>query len=173
VQVRPCACHPSCAPFAAWRQKRHNAPQEQFSKAGFPVTVNKGAYNNWGGYVTKEDLKGLPIEVVSPTAIYKNGACVRLMTAVQIMATGIVNGCACRDADATLRLGDVNQAPLRDIISNRNATYMSLIDDQQRGEFQPVCRSCDMYASIYHRSSSYKKEGVALASLAQFKASLN
>ena len=47
-----------------------------------------------------------------------------------------------------------------------------LIDAQQRGEFQPVCDSCDFYASIYHRSSVYRKNGVALVSLAQFKASL-
>jgi MoaA/NifB/PqqE/SkfB family radical SAM enzyme len=146
---------------------------EQFAKAGTLVKIHKGAYNNWGGYISKEDVSGLPIEVISPKAVYKNGACVRLMTTVQIMATGIVNGCACRDADATLRLGDINQTPLRDLISSRNAAYMNLIDEQQRGEFQPVCRSCDFYASIYRHSSSYRKNGVALISLAQFKASLS
>jgi uncharacterized Fe-S cluster-containing radical SAM superfamily protein len=146
---------------------------DQFSKAGIPVKIHKGVYNNWGGYVTEQDVRGLAIDVVSPTEIYKNGACVRLMTAVQIMATGIVNGCACRDVDATLRLGDVTQTPLRDIISSRNPTYMSLIDDQQRGEFQPVCRSCDFYSSIYRQNSGYRKNAVALESLAQFKASLS
>ena len=42
--------------------------------------------------------------------MYEGGACVRLFTTVQVMATGIVNGCACRDADATLRLGDLNES---------------------------------------------------------------
>jgi hypothetical protein len=61
---------------------------------------------------------------------------------------------------------------LREILSNRNSTYMSLIDEQQRGEFRPVCQSCDMYASIHHKSSGYRKNGVALEGLAEFKASL-
>jgi hypothetical protein len=145
----------------------------QFAKVGVTIKIHKGVYNNWGGYINKQDVSGLPIEIVAPGAIYKNGACVRLMTAVQIMATGIVNGCACRDVDATLRLGDVKAMPLRDIISSRNTTYMELIDTQQRGEFQPICHNCDFYASIYRQSSAYRKEGVALETLAQFKAALS
>jgi hypothetical protein len=81
--------------------------------------------------------------------VHKNGACVRLLTAIQIMATGIVNGCARRDADATLRLGDLHQKPLKDIVSARNPAYMALIEEQQSAMFRPVCRSCDFYTSIY------------------------
>jgi hypothetical protein len=95
-----------------------------------------------------------------------------LFTSVQVMATGIVNGCACRDADATLRLGDLHQTPLRDIISNRNPAYMALIDEQERGEFRPICQSCDFYASIYRKSAAYKESGVELQSLDEFKESL-
>jgi hypothetical protein len=142
---------------------------DRFRKAGVTVKVSKGVYNNWGGYVTNDDVHDLPIDIAGPDLIYKNGACVRLFTTVQIMATGIVNGCACRDADATLRLGDLKEAPLRDIISSRNPVYMALIEEQQQGNFRPVCRSCDMYASIYHKSSAYRKEGVELETLAEFK----
>jgi hypothetical protein len=67
----------------------------------------------------------------------------RLFTTVQIVATGIVNGCACRDADATLRLGDLHKQPLRDMISNRNQTYMKLIDEQRRDEVRKICETCD------------------------------
>jgi hypothetical protein len=102
--------------------------------------------------------------------IHKNGACVRLFTAVQIMATGIVNGCACRDTDATLRLGDLNKTPLRDIVSSRNPAYMELIEEQQKGMFRPVCRSCDFYTSIYYKSRSYA--GTKLQTIDEFKASL-
>ena len=105
----------------------------------------------------------------APDSTYKNGACVRLFTTVQIMATGIVNGCACRDADATLRLGDLKEAPLHDIISSRNPVYMALIEEQQQGNFRPVCQSCDMYASIYHKSSAYRKEGATFQSIDDFK----
>jgi uncharacterized Fe-S cluster-containing radical SAM superfamily protein len=142
---------------------------ERIRKAGINVKISKGVYNNWGGYVTNDDVRGLPIDIVGPNLIYKNGACVRLFTTVQIMATGIVNGCSCRDVDATLRLGDLKETPLRELISSRNPTYMALIEQQQRGNFQPVCQSCDMYASIYHKSSGYRKSGVELETLDAFK----
>ncbi len=137
--------------------------------AGITVKVQKGVYNNWGGFVTNEDVRGLPIEIAGPDLIYKNGACVRLFTTVQVMATGIVNGCACRDANATLRLGDLNDTPLRDLISSRNPRYMALIEQQQKGEFPSVCQSCDLYASIYRNSSTYRKNGVELESIEAFK----
>jgi MoaA/NifB/PqqE/SkfB family radical SAM enzyme len=143
---------------------------ERFKQAGSTVNLQKGLYNNWGGYVTNDDVKHLPIRIVGPNVVHKNGACVRLFTAVQIMATGIVNGCACRDTDATLRLGDLRQTPLRDIVSARNPTYMALIEEQQKGLFRPVCQSCDFYTSIYHKSLSYA--GASLQTIEQFKASL-
>jgi sulfatase maturation enzyme AslB (radical SAM superfamily) len=145
---------------------------EKFRKAGVPVRASKGLYNNWGGYVTQEDVKDLPMTVIGPDAIYKKGACVRLFTTIQVMATGIVNGCACRDADATLRLGDLHDKPLKDLVSSRNPAYMALIEEQQNGAFRPICRSCDFYASIYHKSSVYRKNGVELQSLEEFRASL-
>jgi MoaA/NifB/PqqE/SkfB family radical SAM enzyme len=144
---------------------------QRFRDAGIEVRRSK-VYNNWGGYVTKEDVKGLAIDVTSADAIYKNGACVKLFTSVQVMATGIVNGCACRDVDATLRIGDLNTTPLRDIISMRNPAYVGLIEEQQRGEFRPVCRSCDFYKSIYHTRSEYRREGTRVQSLDAFKANL-
>jgi Iron-sulfur cluster-binding domain len=143
---------------------------ERFKQAGCTVNIQKGLYNNWGGYVTNDDVKHLPIRIIGPDMVHKNGACVRLFTAVQIMATGIVNGCACRDMDATLRLGDLNKTPLRDIISSRNPAYMELIEEQQNGMFRPVCRSCDFYTSIYHKSRSYA--GTKLQTIDEFKASL-
>jgi Iron-sulfur cluster-binding domain len=145
---------------------------ERFRQAGINVKSAHLMYNNWGGYVTQKDVEGLPFHIHGPGAVYKKGACVRLFTSVQVMATGIVNGCACRDVDATLRLGDLNEKPLRDIISNRNPAYMSLIDEQQRGEFRPVCQSCDFYSSIYRMSSTDRKNGTELLSLAEYKAAL-
>jgi hypothetical protein len=144
----------------------------QYQKAGINVKSAHLMYNNWGGYVSQEDVKGLPFHIHGPGAVYKKGACVRLFTSVQIMATGIVNGCSCRDVDATLRLGDLHKQPLRDIISIRNQEYIKLIDEQQRGEFRKVCENCDFYASIYRNSSTYRKNGVALQSLEEFKATL-
>ena len=73
---------------------------ERFKRAGVEVRRTH-VYNNWGGYITQEDVHDLAIDVTSSEAMYKNGACVKLFTSVLVMATGIVNGCSCRDVDAT------------------------------------------------------------------------
>jgi len=51
------------------------------------------------------------------------------------MADGIVNGCGVKDPEASLRIGDLNEKPLREIISTRNPAYMQLIEEQQKGSF--------------------------------------
>jgi MoaA/NifB/PqqE/SkfB family radical SAM enzyme len=143
----------------------------RFEDAGIRVRRSR-VYNNWGGYVTQEDVAGLDIDITGADAIYKSGACALLLTTVQVMATGIVNGCACRDVDATLRIGDLKRQRLREILSSDNAAYMSLIDEQQRGEFRPICRSCDFYKSIYHVRWKQRGGEVPMQTLAEFKASL-
>src|SRR5262249_31491774 len=85
---------------------------------------------------------------------------------------GVVNACACRDVDASLQIGDVRTTPLADILSPENPRYMAIIDEQQRGEFRPICRSCDFYKSIYHHRSHYRRAGIAVMSLAEFKEQL-
>lgn len=125
------------------------ASLDRFARAGVDVRRGSALYNNWGGIVTVEDLAGLDMELKGTEAVYKMGACRRLFDQVQVMATGVVNGCACRDAEATLRIGDLHKTALREILSPKNASYMALIEAQQRGEFPPVCLSCDFYKSIY------------------------
>jgi MoaA/NifB/PqqE/SkfB family radical SAM enzyme len=126
-------------------------------------------YNNWGGYVTQADVAGLDITVTGADTVYKNGACAHLFTTYQIMATGIVNGCACRDVDATLRIGDLNEAPLHTILSPDNPAYMALIEEQQRGEFRQVCKDCDYYKSIYHMRTSRRRDGSQFQNIQEFK----
>jgi hypothetical protein len=141
---------------------------ERFRRASIAVRASR-LYNNWGGLITQADVSGLAIDIKGAENVYKNGACALLFTSVQVMATGIVNGCACRDANATLRIGDLNTTPLRDIITPRNPAYMQLIEEQQRGEFRPICHSCDFYKSIYHRRPKYRQGQVKLQSLQEFK----
>jgi len=143
---------------------------QRFKRAGVKVRPASALYNNWGGMVGKQDLRGLDMEIKGEEAVYKMGACTLLFEQVQIMATGIVNGCACRDAEATLRIGDLHQQPLREILSAQNAAYMTLIDEQQRGEFRPVCRSCDFYKSIYKPVTGRKRR--ESRSIDEFKAEL-
>ena len=89
------------------------------------------------------------------------------------MADGIVNGCGVKDPEASLRIGDLNEKPLREIISTRNPAYMKLIEEQQNGKFRSVCQNCDYYKSVYHVRSIYRKGLVQTQSIAEFKARLD
>lgn len=140
---------------------------KRFENAGVKVRTSR-TYNNWGGYISTDDVKDLDIYITGTDEVYKQGACVRLFTTVQVMASGIVNGCACRDVDATLRIGDLTATPLRDILSSRNETYMQLIEEQQRGEFRQICGDCDFYKSIYHGRFGDWRRKAETQSIAEF-----
>jgi MoaA/NifB/PqqE/SkfB family radical SAM enzyme len=142
---------------------------ERFRGAGAEIWVAPGIYNNWGGYISQSDVEGLDMYINSTESAYKYGACEKLFNSVQVTASGVVNACACRDVDATLQIGDVTKTPLADIVSTENPRYMRIIEQQQRGEFAPICRSCDFYKSIYHHRSHYRREGIATMSLGEFK----
>jgi MoaA/NifB/PqqE/SkfB family radical SAM enzyme len=144
----------------------------RYTAAGIKVR-SSGVYSNWGGFVSQEDVKGLAIDIVKPDKTYKKGACSLLFTSVQVMANGVVNGCAVKDVEAALRIGDLNEQPLREILSTNNPAYMKLIEEQQRGHFHPVCQSCDYYKSIYHMRSVYRKGDVQTQTLAEFKGGLD
>jgi hypothetical protein len=132
-------------------------------------TRSSQVYNNWGGYVTQADVQGLAIDVTGTESTYKLGACSLLFTDFQIMATGIVNGCAARDVDASLTIGDLREMPLNKILSPENPIYMRLIEEQQRGEFRAVCKSCDYYKSIYHVRKRQRQDGMKFHSIEAFK----
>jgi hypothetical protein len=144
---------------------------DRFRRAGVKVRPSSGRYNNWGGMVTEQDLRGLDMEIKGEELVHKSGACSLLFNQVQVMSTGVVNGCACRDAEATLQIGDLRQQPLGEILSTRNDAYMQLIEAQQRGEFRPVCRSCDFYKSIYKPAVGRRRR--MTGSIAAFKAELS
>jgi hypothetical protein len=141
---------------------------ERFRRAGVSVNASHGTYNNWGGYITQEDVAGLDMYVTPARDTPKSGACVKLFDSVQVMATGVVNACACRDVDATLAIGRIDAKPLGEIISARNAEYRRIIAEQQAGKFRPVCASCDFYRSIYHQPKNYRRGHVATQSSAQY-----
>lgn len=146
---------------------------KQFKKSGVGVHASHGVYNNWGGYITQEDVKGLNIHISSSDSVYKSGACAKLFDSVQIMATGVVNACSCRDVDATLRIGDIQKLPLNQIISAKNTEYMRIISEQQAGKFRPVCSNCDFYRSIYHQPKNYRRENTPTQSVREFLSQLD
>jgi sulfatase maturation enzyme AslB (radical SAM superfamily) len=141
---------------------------DRFRRAGADVRSSHGSYNNWGGLVSKEDVAGLDMQIGTTEHVFKRGACVKLFDSVQVMADGSVNACACRDANATLRIGHVDDAPLAEVLRSDNPAYRALIDEQQQGVFRPVCRHCDFYKSIYHQRSHARRDGMATQTLQEF-----
>jgi sulfatase maturation enzyme AslB (radical SAM superfamily) len=142
----------------------------KFRTAGIAVHASHGIYNNWGGYITQEDVADLDMRIAPADDKVKAGACVKLFDSVQVMATGVVNACACRDVDATLAIGNIASQPLADIINAKNATYRQIIDEQQAGKFRPVCASCDFYRSIYHQPSMYRRRNLPTQTVEQYMA---
>jgi hypothetical protein len=63
----------------------------------------------------------------------------------------------------------VKTTPLADIVSPENPLYMEIIEEQQRGQFRAICRSCDFYKSIYHHRSHYRRDGIATMTLDEFR----
>ena len=106
------------------------------------------SYNNWGGIIKKNDVKDLNIKLESEDTM-KIGSCSLIYSRLTIGATGLVNACACRDANFTLRIGNVKDKKLKDIISLKNTRYNEIIKNQEQNKFDPVCKSCDFYKSIY------------------------
>jgi uncharacterized Fe-S cluster-containing radical SAM superfamily protein len=143
---------------------------DRFSNAGVAIDASHGMYNNWGGYITQDDVAGLNMHVTLADDTVKAGACVKLFDSVQVMATGVVNACACRDVDATLAIGNVGSKPLAEIISFNNEEYRKIIDEQQAGQFRPVCAACDFYRSVYHQPKSYRRGDVPTQTIEQYLA---
>ncbi|MGC9327556.1 MAG: radical SAM protein [Candidatus Hinthialibacter sp.] len=161
-----------------WRTYSHFTPKQnsrlielmQTLRQKHHVRIRRSRiYNNWGGYITPEDVKGFDIHVGGEKRVYKQGACAMIFYRRLVTAEGVVNACACRDVDATLRIGDLQTTPLREILSGRNGAYMALIEKQQAGNFDPVCQNCDFYKSIYRYRSSYKKNKLTLMRLPDFR----
>ena len=67
--------------------------------------------------------------------IKKYGSCSLIYSRMTIGANGLVNACACRDANFTLRLGKVENEKLKDIISLKNEKYKDLIERQEKNDF--------------------------------------
>lgn len=140
----------------------------RLKKAGVGIHASHGIYNNWGGMISQSDVTGLNVHIMPSDGPHKSGACVKLFDAVQIMATGVVNACSCRDADATLKIGDLREKPLTEIISMANPEYLRIIEEQQAGKFRPVCKSCDYYRSIYHQPSNYRRQNIPVQTLRHY-----
>ena len=91
------------------------------------------------------------------------------MDSVKVKASGVVNGCSCRDVDNQLKIRDLNEQPLEQILSpTKNPRYRQLIEEQEASKYRDVCKNCDFYRSIYHQPKVYRKKGIKTQTLAEF-----
>ena len=122
------------------------------------ISINR-FYNNWGSIIKKEDVKGMNIKL-NTEGVKKKGACSLLFYKNIVLSDGRVNACACRDVNGSLIIGNLNNDFLKNILSTRNNRLVSIIQQQQNGNFNEVCSSCDFYRSIYKNYVFYKDKEV-------------
>lgn len=108
------------------------------------------SFTNWGGLVEKKHISDLNIKFQTELT-KKTGSCSLIYSRLSIGSNGIVNACACRDANFTLQIGDLKKNPLRNIISYKNSKYKELINNQEKNNFSEVCSKCDFYRSVYEK----------------------
>ncbi|MCL2591645.1 MAG: hypothetical protein FWD67_12455 [Betaproteobacteria bacterium] len=141
---------------------------KEFARRGDRINSSHGVFNNWGGMISDDDVKGLDVKIIPGDVKYRSGPCAKLFDSPQITATGLVNACSCRDVNAVLRIGDILKTPLVDILSPGNQEYRRVIQDQLEGRFQSVCNGCDFYRSIYHQPKFYRKNRIKTQSIDEF-----
>lgn len=108
------------------------------------------SFTNWGGLVKEEHISDLNIKFQSEL-IKKTGSCSLIYSRLSIGSNGVVNACACRDANFTLKIGDIKKNSLKNIISYKNPKYKELIKRQEKNDFPEVCSKCDFYRSVYEK----------------------
>ena len=145
---------------------------KRFEQAGIPVRSTR-LYNNWGGYITQADVKDLGIDIRGAEDMYKGGACVRSVHD----RPGDGHGDRQRLRVPRRRHDAAHRRPQRNAATGNSLVAQCELYGLDRGaaarEFRPICQSCDYYKSIYHMRSTYRKEGVELQSLAEFKRRLD
>jgi radical SAM protein with 4Fe4S-binding SPASM domain len=102
-------------------------------------------FDHWAGMVKNSAMQaaGLPIKPMPK----KRGPCNRLLNSPVIMADGRVDGCAARDIEASMIVGDLKTQTLGEIFSGPE--LKKLIDRHDAGDLPDVCKRCNYYDSIY------------------------
>jgi hypothetical protein len=120
----------------------------RLSSLGVEISISS-KIDNWGGDITQNDIANIQMDLCEGRYLYRKGPCGLPFDSVQITATGKVNACACRDPRGTLTLGDLQTAPLKEILSSQNKNWTKIVEDHQAGRFNDICASCGFYQSIH------------------------
>jgi radical SAM protein with 4Fe4S-binding SPASM domain len=130
---------------------------DAYRRRGLVEIAPMSDYDSWAGKVTPQALEKVGL---TPREMpYKRGACELLFTKPVVLADGRVNACACRDVEAELIVGNVNEEPLGKIWAGEKIS--ELIERHERGDYPEVCRRCTYFVSVYNsrRSRTFSSDG--------------
>jgi radical SAM protein with 4Fe4S-binding SPASM domain len=126
-------------------------------KRGLVEIAGMQDYDSWAGAITPEALESVGLR---PRRMpYKRGACELLFTKPVVLADGRVNACACRDVEAELIVGNVNEKPLSKIWAGEEID--EIVQAHERGDYPDVCKRCTYFVSVYNsrKSRTFAKDG--------------
>ena len=130
---------------------------ENFARRGLVEIAPMEDYDSWAGMITPAALAAVGLKPrVMP---YKRGACELLFTKPVVLADGRVNACACRDVEAELIVGNVNDQPLSKVWAGE--AISDLIERHERGDYPDVCKRCTYFVSVYNsrKSRTFSRDG--------------
>ena len=119
-------------------------------------------YDNWGGKVSQDDVEDYGIEIKNKH-YRKVGPCTMIFSRLNVGANGTINACHVRDADYTLKIGNIKEKPLKEILSSKNDKYLEIIEAHRSGNLPDVCKSCDIYHSIYENPGEERENSYIFA----------
>ena len=113
--------------------------------------------DTWLGVVKQEDVEplGLVVEEAPPML----GPCVLIFGSIQARYDGSVHACT-RSVQNKLQIGNINDQPLKEILSLKNPKYKSLIESHLNNDFPKACRECfniEVFIEIIKGAGTYNK----------------
>lgn len=103
-------------------------------------------YDNWGGMIKEEDLKG--IQTLKGAPRIKNYPCEGL-SIISVLPNGDVRLCGCRCLETfqdELIIGNIKKDALRKIITSKK--YKEVFENWEKKKFPRVCKNCSFYRPL-------------------------
>ena len=113
-------------------------------------------YENWSGFISQNDIPSGCNMVKKQDLDKKNKSpCFEMYRRMQILSDGNVGVCSCKDFDAEINIGNIENNNLNEIWrGNKLKKYR---DDWKNNKLPEVCKDCDRYNSIdsYIKSNAF------------------
>ena len=145
-----------CNPVEIKLYLRAPKPFAEVKKSSDYITISKyfkdkdvsfldDSYDSWGGKIKEEDLPyGNKLYNISYDITKE--PCYELFRRINILCDGNVNVCVCRDLDADLKIGNINNNNILDIW--RGKELINLREDWANGNIPNICIECERYLPL-------------------------